>query len=63
MKPLLDLPSRVLNGVAVALGMGPIQLLVGSLAGAQAAAALSDCLNLGNDIAGAAALAATRPGG
>lgn len=38
MKPLLGLPSHAVNGLAVALGVGLIQLLVGALAGAQAAA-------------------------
>ena len=38
MKPLRELSSHVLNGLAAALGVGLIQLLVGSLAGAQAAA-------------------------
>jgi len=37
-KPLRELSSHVLNGLAAALGIGLIQLLVGSLAGAQAAA-------------------------
>ena len=38
MKRLLDLPAYALNGLAVAIGIAVIQLLVGALAGPHAAA-------------------------